>query len=98
MTNPKPSRKRWTIGLAVVVLFAAVAWLVAFPAYKRHRAIQEIERVGGTVWKETVGPKWLQKLGFGFDRVYVVRLNTAAHLDTFGRFDNDRNVLTSWML
>jgi hypothetical protein len=74
MTKPKPSRKRWRIVLAMAVLFSAVGWLVAFPAYKRHRAVQEIERVSGWVESETVGPQWLQKLGFGFDRVWMVYL------------------------
>ena len=74
MTNPKPSRKRWRIAVAVVVVFALVGWLVAFSAYKQHRAIQEIERLGGYVNRETVGPQWLQKLGFGIDRVVEVDL------------------------
>jgi hypothetical protein len=29
MTNPRPSSTRWRIAIAVVVMFAAVAWLVA---------------------------------------------------------------------
>ena len=69
MTNPKPSRTRWKIALGVVVLFAVVGWLVAWPAYQRHRAIQEIERVGGETIRETVGPQWMIQLGFGFHRV-----------------------------
>ena len=72
MTNPKPSRKRWRIALAVVVVFAAVGWLVGFPAYQRHRAIQEIERVGGKVYRETVGPNWLRQWGIGFERITKV--------------------------
>ena len=74
VTNPKPPRSRWTIAFVVVVLFAAVGWFVAWPAYQRHRTIQEIERVGGTVARHTVGPNWLQKLGVGFDRVERVEL------------------------
>ena len=74
MPNPKPSRTHWKIALAVVVLFAAVGWLVAFPAYRRHRAIQEIERVGGEVGRETVGPLWLSQWGFEFGRVIEVHL------------------------
>ena len=80
MTKPKPSRTRWRFALAVVVVFAAVAWLVAFPAYEQHKAIQhrmaiqEIERVGGEVIRKTVGPQWLGQWGIGFDRVNVVGL------------------------
>ena len=73
MTKPHPSRTRWRIALGVVV-FAAVAWLVAFPAYKRHRAIQEIHRLGVGVGRETVGPQWLRSWGVGFDRVVRVDL------------------------
>ena len=59
MTNPKPSRTRRRIAVAVVVLFTAVGWLVAFPAYQRHRAIQEIERVGGfVVWRSPTVWTW----------------------------------------
>ncbi|MBT4866284.1 MAG: hypothetical protein HON53_14365 [Planctomycetaceae bacterium] len=75
MTYPKTSRKRWRIALFVAVLFAAVAWLVAFPAFQRHRAIQEIEGLGGYVLRESTGPQWLSRWGIGFDRVYVVGLD-----------------------
>jgi hypothetical protein len=70
----QPSRTRGRIALAVVVVLAAVAWLVAFPAYKWHRAMQETERVGGEVQTETVGPEWLSQWGVGFNRVYWVYL------------------------
>ena len=59
MTNPKPSRKRFRFALAIVVVFAAVSWLVALPAYQRPRAIREIERLGGIVRTEE-GPEWLR--------------------------------------
>ena len=49
MTDPKPSRKRWKIALGVVVMFAAVGWLVAYP---------------GEIITETVGPQWLRQWGF----------------------------------
>ena len=82
MTNPKPSRTRWKIALGVVVLFAAVGWLVVWPAYQRHRAIQEIERVGGWVVREQTGPQWLRKWGIEFDRV------TEVHFDETGITDD----------
>jgi hypothetical protein len=53
----------------------AVGWLVAYPAYQRHRAIQEIARVYGQIGRVTVGPKWLLKLGIGLDRVERVELD-----------------------
>ena len=75
MTNPQPSRKRWRIAVAVVVLFAAVGSLVAWPAYKRHRAIQEIERLSGEVLREPVGPKWLSRWGIRVTHVNIVALD-----------------------
>ncbi|MBT6483106.1 MAG: hypothetical protein HOK71_00365 [Planctomycetaceae bacterium] len=81
MSDPKPTRRRWKIALGVVVLFAFVGWLVAWPAYKRHRAIQEIERVGGSVRRQDVGPQWLQKLGFSFERVVQVNLHDTSITD-----------------
>ncbi len=74
VTNPKPLRTRWKIALGVVVLFAAVGWLAADRQSKRHRAIQEIERVGGVVIREETGPKWLRRWGIVFDRVVMVTL------------------------
>ena len=81
MTNPKPSRKRWRIALVAAVLFAAVGWMVTFPAYERHRAIQEIERVGGYAERTTVGPKWLSQWGFEIGRVVQVELDGTAITD-----------------
>mgnify|MGYP003994451721 FL=1 len=49
MTNPGPSRKRWRIAFTVAVLFTAVGCLFAWRAYKRDKAIEAIEQVGGTV-------------------------------------------------
>jgi hypothetical protein len=74
MTNPKSSRTRLKVVLFVVVLLAVVGWFIARPAYQRHGAIQEIERVGGVVHKETVGPQWLSQWGFRFGRVTFVDL------------------------
>ena len=74
MTNPTRSRKRWRIALAVVVLFAVVGWLVAWPAYLRHSAMRDIERVGGRVVGEFHGPQWLQKLGIQFESDYAITL------------------------
>ena len=65
MTNPKPTRTRLKFALGVVVLFAVVGWFVAWPAYQRHRAIAEIERVGGHA---IAGMFW-------FDSVVIVRLD-----------------------
>ena len=84
MANPKPSRKRWKIALGVVFLFAVVVWPVAWPAYKQHRAIAEVERLGGSVGRESVGPKWLQQLGFGFDRIVQVNLASTQVTDDNG--------------
>ncbi|MBT6153202.1 MAG: hypothetical protein HOL01_02015 [Planctomycetaceae bacterium] len=74
MTEPKPSRRRWKIALGVVVLFAVVGWLVAYPAYQRHRAIEEIERLGGAVYYRETGPQWLSRWGINFERVEAVDL------------------------
>ena len=74
MTNPKPLRKRWKTALVAVLVFVAVGWLVAWPAYQRHRAVEEIERGGGEVGRAITGPQWLQKLGIGFDRVVFIDL------------------------
>jgi hypothetical protein len=74
VTKPKPSRTRWRIAVAVVVLFAAVAWPVAFPAYKRHRAIQQIERMGGFIQRDIVGRQWLRQWGIEFEPVWMVDL------------------------
>ena len=67
--------RQWYPALAVSTLVHVGAIvLLAFPAYKRHRAIQEIKRVGGTVEMETVGPQWLSQWGIGFERVKTVYL------------------------
>lgn len=68
MTNPKPSHTRWKLTLAIVVLFAVpVGWFVAWPAYQQHRAIESMERLGGSV--STIGkgvwPIWCQNWHIG---------------------------------
>ena len=81
MTNPKPSHTRRRIAIAVVVFIVGVGWFVAYPAYQRHRAIQEIERVGGRVDRKQTGPQWLRKWGIGFGRVTGVHLNETERTD-----------------
>ena len=107
MTNPKPSRKRWKIALGVVVVFAAVGWLFAFPAYQRHRAIEEIERVGGEIERGSFGPQWLSQWGIKSSRVSRVFLegtkvndNTLAHLNCLANLQdlylNDTAIPHDW--
>jgi len=98
MTNPKPSRTRWKIALGVVVLFAvAVGWLVAWPAYQRHRAIAEIERVGGTVVRDTVGPQWLQKFGIGSNDVIFDLFRPQATDETLKHLSGLSNLQDLWL-
>ena len=72
MTKPKPSRTRWKVALGVTVMFAVMGWLFAWPAYERHRAIQEIKRVGEDVGRESVGPQWLSQWSIGRDEASVI--------------------------
>jgi hypothetical protein len=75
VTNPKSTRTRWKIALGVVALFAVVGWLVASRPSERQRAIQEIERVGGSIFYDDTGPLWLRRWGIGVDRVRVVEVH-----------------------
>lgn len=74
LTNPAtdkpPRRRRWiplSLKMFVVLLILFVAWSIwriGVPAYLRHVAIREIERVGGNAISDQgpVGPVWLRDL------------------------------------
>ena len=75
MTDSPSSRTRWLIALAVVLLMAAMGWVVVSPAYKRFKVVQEIEQVGGRVDRERFQPPWLRPSGIEFQRVNWVDLD-----------------------
>ena len=78
MRSYEPSPTRWMIAFGVVVLLAVIGWGVAWPAYQRHKtiearqqsAIEEIERIGGTVSLEIeiFRPLWLADWGIETER------------------------------
>lgn len=97
MTNPKPSRKRWKIALGVVVLFAVVGWLVAWPAYQRHLAIAEIERVGGYAFPTPTAPSWMRRWGY-YRRRHTVYLEDKPFTDSgLSRIDGLANLKYLYM-
>lgn len=67
-----PRRRRWVpvslkLFLAMLLLLGvgSVVW-VGVPAYRQHVAIQEIERFGGMISFNPIGPDWLREsLGEG---------------------------------
>lgn len=75
-TDQPPRRRRWIpltlrMFVAVLVLTGLVGGLwIGVPAYQRMVAIREIERLGGRVIANAIGPKWVRDL-VGVDQMRV---------------------------
>ncbi len=84
MNAPTKSNRPWrVIAVVVVLLLAVTVWLAAVPLYQRHVAIQEIERLEGSIDYESISPDWLvdsgmdgwlRRVGIKLDRVRRVGL------------------------
>src|SRR5947207_3054320 len=62
----RPPSARWQrpgcfIGAAIGLTIIAVGLRLGVPLYRQHRAIREIERLGGIVQTSPRGPEWLRK-------------------------------------
>jgi hypothetical protein len=85
VTDKPPRPRRWIplsirlfAALLVLLGISSILW-VAIPAYREHRAIQEVRRLGGHYQSEQTAPKWLCNL-VGYNRLGVFEKVTAIYL------------------
>jgi len=80
------TRRRWAkriiVALLTLLILATAAGVsLWYPWHREQAAMQMVQRVGGRLWTETVGPQWLQRLlgrraGFLLIRVKAVTLDS----------------------
>ena len=88
-TTQQGRRLWWSIGvggLLLVFVFGLLAW---WPWYRQTQAIAAIERLGGFVGTEPVGPVWLRnvvgdEVMAGYDDVQAVSLFRRSHVTVAG--------------
>ncbi|MBI3864464.1 MAG: hypothetical protein HY290_21490 [Planctomycetia bacterium] len=90
-TDKPPRGRRWIplslrMFVALLGILGIVAVWMGVPVYRRHMAIQEIERLEGTLWTEPGGPTWLRRWlneqqMQGFAKVISISFNNASDSD-----------------
>ena len=91
----RPPSPLWIGVAAVTVIVAGIGLRIGVPIYRQQMAIREVERLGGSVGMNPVGPEWLQRrVGSIFPALFanVLRVDlsdtdaddaTLAHLEAF---------------